>query len=48
MVADHFGKLGFAEAGPLDGGGTRWVLDLAGYTAPDLPMSHSVHDTVPA
>jgi FkbH-like protein len=38
MVADHFAKLGFTAAGELPDGGTRWVLDLSGYTAPELPM----------
>jgi len=44
MVAGHFETLGFAPAGAVDGpdgvaGGTRWVLDLDRYTAPDLPMA---------
>ncbi len=37
MVADHYAKLGFAAAGG-DGEATLWRLDLASYTAPDLPM----------
>jgi len=39
MVAGHFAKLGFAEAGPTDEGGTRWILDLAGYRPVELPMA---------
>lgn len=41
MVAEHFAKLGFAPAGDLPGieGGTRWVLDLASYELPSLPMT---------
>lgn len=38
MVEKHFEGLGFQEVGPLDGGGTRWVLALDSYEAPDLPM----------
>lgn len=40
MVADHYAKLGFSHAGPADEDplGSRWILDLGGYTAPDLPM----------
>ncbi len=38
MVADHYGKLGFARAGGDDGGETTWRLDLGGYVTPDLPM----------
>ncbi|MEO6092978.1 MAG: HAD-IIIC family phosphatase [Novosphingobium sp.] len=38
MVADHYAKLGFTPDGALAGGGTRWVLDIAGYRPPVLPM----------
>jgi FkbH-like protein len=38
MVADHYAKLGFAAAGS-DGATTHWQLDLAGWAAPDLPMT---------
>jgi len=38
LVKDHFEKLGFAFVRTLDDGGTRWALDLAGYTPPELPM----------
>jgi len=38
MVEKHFEKLGFAFAGEREGGGACWVLDLAGYTPPQLPM----------
>jgi len=38
LVEKHYEKLGFTLAGTLEGGGTRWVLDLADYQAPDLPM----------
>ncbi|MBV8971434.1 MAG: HAD family hydrolase, partial [Sphingomonadaceae bacterium] len=38
MVADHYPKLGFERVSGEDGGETVWRLDLAGYTAPDLPM----------
>ena len=39
MVAEHYAKLGFTADGALPDDGTRWVLDLARYTAPDLPMA---------
>lgn len=45
MVAEHFAKLGFAQAAPapedadLPEGTTRWRLELADYTAPDLPLT---------
>ncbi len=48
MVEGHFGTLGFTEAGPVDGNGTRWTLDLADYAAPDLPMTLSVQIPVSA
>lgn len=38
MVEDHYAKLGFAPAGDLPDGGTRWTLDLSTYAAPSLPM----------
>jgi predicted enzyme involved in methoxymalonyl-ACP biosynthesis len=38
LVEKHYEKLGFTLAETLEGGGTRWVLDLADYQAPDLPM----------
>lgn len=38
IVERHFEKLGFAPAGDLPGGGTRWMLDLATYQPSDLPM----------
>ncbi|MFO6446935.1 HAD-IIIC family phosphatase [Erythrobacter sp. NE805] len=38
LVEKHFEKLGFAPAGEIGGGGTRWTLELASYAAPDLPM----------
>ena len=38
LVEKHFEKLGFTFAGDLADGGTRWVLDLANYQEPDLPM----------
>jgi hypothetical protein len=38
MVEDHYAKLGFTADGDLPDGGTRWVLDLADYTPPVLPM----------
>jgi len=38
MVAGHFEGLGFAAAGDLPGGGTRWVLELDGWRVPELPM----------
>jgi FkbH-like protein len=38
MVRDHYARLGFVAAGDLDGGGTRWELDLATYQRPELPM----------
>ena len=48
MVEGHFGTLGFTEAGPVGDGGTRWTLDLADYSAPDLPMTLSVQIPVSA
>jgi len=38
IVVEHFAKLGFARTGDLPDGGTTWVLDLADYVAPELPM----------
>ena len=39
LVEHHYEKLGFEHEADLPGGGTRWGLDLAEYTAlPDLPM----------
>jgi FkbH-like protein len=38
MVADHYRKLGFDKTGDLAAGGAVWRLDLAGYSAPELPM----------
>jgi FkbH-like protein len=38
MVAEHYGKLGFDLIERADDGSSLWRLDLAGYTAPDLPM----------
>jgi FkbH-like protein len=37
MVADHYSKLGFVPADKAEDGCT-YVLDLAGYAAPTLPM----------
>jgi FkbH-like protein len=39
MVADHYAKLGFSLEETLADGATVWTLDLAGYTAPTLPMT---------
>ena len=47
-VEGHYAGLGFSEVGPIGEGGTRWVLDLAGYTAPDLPMVLTADLPVPA
>jgi FkbH-like protein len=38
LVAGHFAKLGFSKISDLPEGGTEWVLDLAGYRIPDLPI----------
>jgi FkbH-like protein len=38
MVAEHYGKLGFARVEANPDGSSLWRLDLAGYAAPDLPM----------
>ena len=38
LVEKHFEKLGFHRIGDLEGGGTRWELELTGYAAPELPM----------
>lgn len=38
MVAEHFKKLGFVHDLTDSDGSTRWRLDLATYTHPDLPM----------
>lgn len=48
MVKDHFENLGFTQHGPLEGGGTRWVLELEGYVAPDLPMTLDLRTPIPA
>jgi len=37
MVADHYKKLGFSEAGGADGR-TVWQLDVTEYVTPKLPM----------
>ncbi len=44
MVAEHYGKLGFALVETAADGTTVWRLDLAGYNAPDLPMRLVVGD----
>ena len=38
MVAEHYGKLGFALSDRLDIGVTLWNLSMAEYAAPALPM----------
>lgn len=38
LVERHFEKLGFTLVETLEGGGTRWALELANYAVPDLPM----------
>jgi FkbH-like protein len=38
LVVEHFAKLGFTRTGNLPDGGTTWVLDLADYLDPELPM----------
>jgi FkbH-like protein len=38
MVADHFPKLGFSDAGSLEQDGRRFILELDSYQAPDLPL----------
>lgn len=38
MVKDHYARLGFAPDGELEGGATRWVLDLVAFQPPVLPM----------
>lgn len=43
MVREQFAKLGFVKDGPAGEEGTRWVLDLGSYHAPDLPMRIQVH-----
>jgi FkbH-like protein len=43
MVADHYGKLGFALVQDLPDGGSVWRLDLATYAPPELPMT--IEDT---
>ena len=39
MVADHYHKLGFSQMEDKAGGETVWSLDLATYSAPELPMT---------
>ena len=48
MVEGHYAGLGFSEVGPIGEGGTRWVLDLTDYSAPDLPMVLTADLPVPA
>ncbi|HQS68469.1 MAG: hypothetical protein B7Y36_17780 [Novosphingobium sp. 28-62-57] len=51
LVEKHFEKLGFAQIGDREGGGTQWALDLASYASPDLPMqidAKTAGQTVPA
>lgn len=38
MVEKHFEKLGFTLVRELPEGGTEWMLELADYQEPDLPM----------
>jgi FkbH-like protein len=38
MVADHYGKLGFTLVEEDTDGGSVWVLELARYQRPELPM----------
>ncbi|WP_174274569.1 HAD-IIIC family phosphatase [Sphingomonas bacterium] len=38
LVAEHFAKLGFAQIAGHADGATDWRLDLADYSAPDLPI----------
>jgi FkbH-like protein len=38
LVVEHFAKLGFTKTGDLPDGGTTWVLNLADYVVPELPM----------
>ncbi|HVX35828.1 MAG TPA: haloacid dehalogenase, partial [Hyphomicrobium sp.] len=38
MVADHYGKLGFKQAGSTDKGRTVWELSVSGYATQQLPM----------
>ena len=38
MVADHYAKLGFTQTEAGAEGSSRWRLDLADYTVPELPM----------
>lgn len=47
LVEHHFAKLGFALVGELSGGGTRWALELAQYSAPDLPMAIESGGAIP-
>lgn len=46
LVEKHFEKLGFTAAGDLPDGGTRWALNLATYTAPDLPLEVEVDEAL--
>jgi FkbH-like protein len=39
LVANHFSKLGFEKVLNRADGGTEWVLDLAKYQAPVLPIA---------
>jgi FkbH-like protein len=45
MVAEHYGKLGFALIETADGGSV-WELDLGRYVAQDLPMQINAEDLV--
>ena len=38
MVAEHYGKLGFAKAEASSDGQTLWRFDVRAFSAPDLPM----------
>ena len=38
MVSEHFGKLGFSLVNRSEDGTSTWSLDLAGYSAPELPL----------
>jgi FkbH-like protein len=41
MVADHYGKLGFSLVERHADGSSLWRLDLADYSAPQLPMRYT-------
>jgi FkbH-like protein len=46
MVAEHYGKLGFTLVEEDKNGGSVWMLELADYQRPDIPMQIVVKELI--